>query len=350
MIERFANNPLISPKDVTPSRAGLEVMCAFNAGATLYQGQTLLLVRVAERPVPEAGWVSTVVLDPDDPTQLKTLRVRRGDPDLDDHDPRVFRYRGQNYLTSISHLRLATSADGRHFTVAPTPTLFPTERCEEYGIEDARITQIAGAYYINYSAISTWGVCTCWARTTDFVRFERLGVMFPPHNKDIAVFPEPIGARYYCFHRPDAPAFGTPNIWLASSDNLRDWGSHRLLLQPRPGAWDAERVGCGPAPIKTPAGWLEIYHGADHHIRYCSGALLLDLAQPWRVLARSAAPIMEPTAPYERAGLMPNVVFCNGHVVRPDGSVDLYYGAADTTTCGARLDVPAVLASLRAAK
>jgi predicted GH43/DUF377 family glycosyl hydrolase len=53
IIERFANNPLVRAQDVKPSRPDFEVMCVFNAGATLYQGETLLLLRVAERPVQE---------------------------------------------------------------------------------------------------------------------------------------------------------------------------------------------------------------------------------------------------------------------------------------------------------
>jgi predicted GH43/DUF377 family glycosyl hydrolase len=67
--------------------------------------------------------------------------------------------------------------------------------------------------------------------------------------------------------------------------------------------WDNICIGAGAAPIRTPAGWLEIYHGADEKHRYCLGALLLDLEEPWKVIARSTEPIMETVAAYEQTGV-----------------------------------------------
>jgi predicted GH43/DUF377 family glycosyl hydrolase len=343
MIRRFDCNPLITPADVQPSRDDMEVLCAFNAGATTCDGKTLLLVRVAERPIPEDGYVSTAYLDPDNPGSYKVLRVKLDDPDLDFGDPRAFEYKGALYLTSISHLRLAVSDDGRRFTVADKPTFLPEVAEEVYGVEDPRIAKIDDCYAINYSAISLRGVCTMLARTQDFETFERLGVMFPPDNKDIALFPERIGGRYYTFHRPSMKQIGMPSMWLASSDNLRDWGRHRYIMGPRAGKWDSERVGCGAEPVKTDQGWLQFYHGSDHNVRYCTGAVLLDLDEPWKVLKRCDTPLLEPEVPYEREGLVPNVIFHNGLVDRGNGRVDLYYGAADTVTCGARVDIGAVL-------
>jgi predicted GH43/DUF377 family glycosyl hydrolase len=109
--------------------------------------------------------------------------------------------------------------------------------------------------------------------------------------------------------------------------------------------WDNARVGAGAAPIRTSQGWLEIYHGANRYHRYCLGALLLDLEQPWKVLARSQAPIMEPEAEYERTGFFGNVVFTNGHLVDGD-TVTIYYGASDSVVCGARLSIREILATL----
>ena len=347
MLERFAENPLVQPADVQPSRPDLEVWRVFNAGATLYQGKTILLMRVAERPVPEKGYMSTAFLDPANPARYQILRIRLDDPDLDLADPRgVFFYKGVPYLYCVSHLRLAVSEDGRHFRVAAQPTMLPEFDYEVYGIEDPRITFLDGYYYINYSAIAPTGVTTCLARTKDFVAFEKLGIIFAPDNKDIAIFPEKVGGQYVCLHRPSMKQIGTPALWLACSNDLLTWGHHRFVMGPRPGAWDSERVGCGAAPLKTPAGWLEIYHGCNQSIRYCSAAVLLELERPWRVLARSQEPFLAPQAPYEMRGFLPNVIFHNGLVERGGGQVDLYYGAADTTVCGARMDVEAVLRSL----
>ena len=349
MIERFAENPLVKPSDVTPSHPDLQVWRSFNAGATLYKGKTVLLMRIAERPVPEKGYLSTAYLDPKNPGQYKILRVKRNDPDLDDADPRgVFFYKGTAYLYCVSHIRMATSDDGRHFTVAPKPTILPEFDYEVYGVEDPRITFIDGFYYINYSAIAPTGVTTALARTKDFVKFEKLGIMFCPDNKDVAIFPEKIGGRYACFHRPSMKQIGTPSMWLAFSNDLLMWGDHRYVMGPRPGHWDSERVGCGAASIKTRDGWLQIYHGCDNNICYCSSAVLTDLEKPWKVVARLKDALLVPSAPYEMEGFLPNVIFHNGLVERPGGQVDLYYGAADTTVSGARLDVEAVLKSLKA--
>jgi len=134
-------------------------------------------------------------------------------------------------------------------------------------------------------------------------------------------------------------------IWLAESHDLVHWGNHRCLAHSREGHWDSARVGAGAAPIRTAKGWLEIYHGATKENRYCLGALLLDLDEPWRVLARSETPIMEPLASYELEGFFGKVIFTNGHVVDGD-RITLYYGAADSVICAAHLSIQSILASL----
>ena len=89
----------------------------------------------------------------------------------------------------------------------------------------------------------------------------------------------------------------------------------KCIAMSRPGMWDSARVGAGAAPIRTESGWLEIYHGANKDNRYCLGALLLDLNDPSKVIARSNEPIMEPIAPYEQTGFFGNVIFTNGQIV-----------------------------------
>ena len=346
MINRFDNNPIITASHVRPSRPDFEVMCAFNAGAARYNGKVILLVRVAERPIPRPGYVATATMNPVT-KQIEPVYVKCDDPDLKLDDPRLFFYKGIMFLTSISHLRLAESSDGRHFTVAETPALAPDNQYETYGMEDPRITFIDGWYYINYSAISLLGVVTSLLRTKDFKNYERLGIIFGPDNKDIAIFPEKINGRYYAFHRPSMKHLGIPSVWLASSDNLLDWGRHEFVIGPRAGYWDCERVGCGAAPIRTAQGWLELYHACDSNTRYCTGALLLDLNEPWKVIARSEEPFLFPEASYETTGFLPNVIFHNGLVDNGDGTLTLYYGAADDKMCGATVRVADILASLK---
>ena len=79
--------------------------------------------------------------------------------------------------------------------------------------------------------------------------------------------------------------------------------------------------------------------------RYCLGAMLLDLKDPSRVIARGKDPIMEPVAEYEKTGFFGNVVFTNGHLVEGD-TVTLYYGASDSVICGAKTSIKAILATL----
>jgi predicted GH43/DUF377 family glycosyl hydrolase len=106
--------------------------------------------------------------------------------------------------------------------------------------------------------------------------------------------------------------------------------------------WDSARVGACASPIRTLDGWLQFYHGASAEHRYCLGALLLDHREPWKILARSHEPLMEPLAEYEQRGFLGHVIFCNGHLVEED-QVTLYYGSSDSVICGAQLSISEIL-------
>jgi predicted GH43/DUF377 family glycosyl hydrolase len=216
---------------------------------------------------------------------------------------------------------------------------------ETYGIEDCRVAQMDKTYYLTYTQVSNNGVGVGLRSTRNWKDFVHAGMIFSPHNKDCALFEERIGGKFYALHRPSSPELGGNYIWLAESPDLVHWGNHRCLAHSRKGAWDSARVGAGASPIRTGRGWLEIYHGATKENRYSLGALLLDLDEPWRVLARSETPIMEPLAPYELEGFFGQVIFTNGHLV-DDDRLTIYYGAADSVICGARLSISSILASL----
>ena len=170
-------------------------------------------------------------------------------------------------------------------------------------------------------------------------------MIFAPHNKDCALFEEKINGKYYALHRPSSPDLGGNYIWLAESTDLLHWGNHKCIAVTRPNYWDSARIGAGTSPIKTDAGWLEIYHGADDNSRYCLGALLLDIDDPSKVIARSVEPIMEPIKEYEKTGFFGNVVFTNGHIVNGD-KLTIYYGASDEVICGATFSIREILKSL----
>ena len=342
--QRFSENPLLRPEDLRPSIPGLKVECLLNPGVFRFAGKTWLVLRVAERPAQPAGKRVVPLFGLE--SRIQILEFDLADPLLDHSDPRVIRYAGQDYLTTLSHLRLVVSRDGIHFAEDETwPPLYGQGELESYGIEDCRVAHIGSTYYLTFTAVSANGVGVGLRSTTDWRSFRHHGMVLPPHNKDCALFEEPIEGRYYALHRPSSPILGGNYIWLAESPDLVHWGNHRCLARTRSDSWDSARVGAGASPIRTEAGWLEIYHGATAQNRYCLGALLLDLYQPWKVLARSREPIMEPLADYERAGFFGNVIFTNGHVVEGD-QVTLYYGASDSVICGARLSIRTILQSL----
>jgi predicted GH43/DUF377 family glycosyl hydrolase len=343
--QRFAENPILKPAEIRPSGPGMRVECLLNPGAFRFDGKTWLLLRVAERPEQTPGRTSLPVLDA--AGRVEILEFDNSDPKLNRDDPRVINYNGKDFLTTMSHLRLVSSRDGINFEEdARYPPIFGNGELESYGIEDCRVAQIGDTYYLTYTQVSPHGVGVGLRTTTDWRKIVERGMIFPPHNKDCAIFGERIGGKYYALHRPSSPSLGGNYIWLAESPDALHRGGHRCLAHGRIGMWDAARVGAGAAPIRTPQGWLEIYHGADADHRYSLGALLLDLESPWKVLARSREPIMEPNADYERTGFFGNVVFTNGHLVDGD-CVTLYYGASDSVICGARLSIASILESLR---
>ena len=347
MAERFSSNPIITPSDIKPSAEGLVVTCAFNPGAFEFDNKIGLVLRIAERNPAIDGYVESLSITEDGHIQSEIFA--KNDSRVTIPDSRSFIVDGIEHLTTISHFRLAWSEDGENFTVEDKPVLQGSSTYEALGVEDTRVTQIDGTYYLTYTAVSHNGYGVGLQSTTDWKEFTKFGLIFPPFNKDAALFSEKINGKFQILHRPTGTGIGGPFIWSATSPDLIHWGNHSCIATTRPGMWDSARIGAGSAPIKTEEGWLELYHGAEvlpgGH-KYRMGALLLDLDDPTKVIARSHDPIMEPTAPYEVEGFYGNVVFSNGQVVRAD-DVLLYYGAADSFTCGARLSIKEILNSLK---
>jgi len=286
LFHRHRRNPLLTAADWPYA-----VNSVFNAGATqLPDGSTLLLCRVEDR-------------------------------------------RGHSHFCAA---RSKNGIDGWEIDRAPTLYPDPKNHPEEiWGIEDPRITFIPelGCYVVAYTSYSRGGPGVSLALTRDFHTFERLGVVMPPDDKDAALLPRRIGGHWALIHRPTT-ALGA-HIWISYSPDLRHWGSHKLILEARRGAWwDANKIGLSPPPIEIPEGWLMIYHGVRQTASGCIyrlGLALFDLHTPERCLRRSDTWIFGPEAPYEREGDVNNVVFPCGYTLGPDGeTVFLYYGCADT--------------------
>lgn len=333
-MKRESTNPVITPEMVKPSAPGFRVRGVFNPGATLYNGEIILLLRVSEDCEAREGFaaVPTVHIE-NDIGRPEIFEVALDDPDVRLKDTRGVVYKDRDYLSTMSHIRLARSSDGVNFIVEDEPFLFPSNASEVYGVEDARITKIEDTYYINYTCVSQNSWATALAVTGDFKKVGRRGIIFHPENKDVSIFPEKIKGRYCALHRPNNSGFGKPSIWFAESPDLIHWGNHRCVLQPRHTYWEEMKIGGGPPCIKTPEGWLQIYHAKGHNQIYSLFTLLLDLHNPYKVLKQSEEPFFKPEKEYEKEGFFGNVIFSNGIVEMEDGRLLIYYGAGDESTC-----------------
>jgi len=346
-ILRSNKNPIIKPEDVVPSRSDLKVIGVFNCGVARFNGEIILLMRVAEAPDCDCSDMVKVPLLDEQTNLLVFKEFNKADRNIDLSDLRVIRTPQKNYLTSISHFRIARSKNGIDFKIDKKPAMSPENIVERFGIEDPRITEINGVYYIGYSAVSdVTGITICLASTCDFVSFKRHGIIFMPDNKDFALFPEKIGGKYYAFNRPSSSDFGMKDMWISQSDDLLSWGNHKIMMTGSEGFWDDGRIGCGAVPFKIKEGWLEIYHGASKEDRYCLGAVLLDINNPSKIISRSYNPIIEPQKPYEKNGFVNNVVFTCGALYE-DGIVKIYYGAADKYIAYAEIELNEILGHLK---
>lgn len=300
VFHRVPNNPLL-----TPASMPFPAAAVLNPGAAEQNGEIILLLRVENH----AGYSSIYV-----------ARSRDGVTGWQIESEPILRY-GQDRW-----------------------------RYEMWGCEDARVTYLPEdkRWYITYTAYSPRGAAVAIARSDDLVKAERIGLVFSPNNKDAALFPRRFDGRWAVLHRPDAG--GIEHIWSAYSPDLVHWGEpHCVVPEGEGAAWDAVKVGAGPPPILTEHGWLLIYHGVKGyggHLIYRVGVALLDEEKPYRMIARSANWVFQAEAPYELSGLVPNVVFPTGLLVRGD-ELWLYYGAADTYVCLATAKLADVLGTLR---
>jgi predicted GH43/DUF377 family glycosyl hydrolase len=294
IVKRYKNNPILTADDMPFACSGI-----YNSGVVKFDGKYLMLCRVESIDI-------------------------------------------SNYFIP------AISEDGYHFKVRKKPISLPKDeefrKYTEEMIYDPRITEINGIYYVCFAAHSSYGVRIGMLKTKDFEKFESCGFISEPDNRNGVLFPEKIGGLYARLDRPILPN-DKGDIWISYSPDLVFWGKSKCVFKRGAhGHWYWQKIGAGAVPIKTAKGWLEIWHGVHVMARfqyvYHLGAMLLDLKDPSRMIARAKAPILSPREQYERVGLTSNVVFTSGAIVEEDGEVKIYYGGADTVQCvaTARLD------------
>lgn len=253
--------------------------------------------------------------------------------------------RQQNGATmQVSSVGYATSTDGIHFS--EHRLLFePTEAWEIYGCEDPRITYIDDTFYICYTALSVYpftayGIKLAVAKTTDFKTFEKHPVT-PFNAKAMGIFPEKINgklAAILTMHTDLPPAkmalafFDRPEdmwsgfYWSHWYENAND---HiiQLMRDMR------DQIELGAPPVKTEKGWLIIYSYIKNYLsdnkEFGIEAVLLDLKDPYKIIGRTDASLLNPEQGYEQEGIVANIVFPSGALIKDD-LLYVYYGAADT--------------------
>lgn len=261
----------------------------------------------------------------------------------------------------ISDIGITESEDGIHFTNRRR-FIVPEQPWERFGCEDPRVTKLNDKYYIFYTALSEYpfraeGIKVGLAVSRDLKTVKEKHLVTPFNAKGMALFPEKISGKMWAVltvNTDKPPA----HICLANFDKEEDlWSEKRwqrwyqnfekysLNLQRKP----QDHIEVGAPPIKTKEGWLLIYS----YIRnYFSGerlfgveAVLLDTQNPLKISARTEVPILTPDEYYEQIGLVPNVVFPSGALVKGNW-IHLYYGAADTTCCLASIELPSLLGQM----
>jgi predicted GH43/DUF377 family glycosyl hydrolase len=296
VFHRSPQNPLVRVQDLP-----FQAAAVLNPGATECNGETILLLRVED-------------------------------------------------VRGYSNIHVARSRDGiTDWRIERQPLLDygrPELPYEKWGCEDARVTYVADhkKWYITYVGYSSMGARVRLASTQDFTNAERLGGLGSTNDKDAALFPRQIDGRWAVLHRPEAG--GREHIWISYSEDMIHWGETQcLLLEGEGPAWDRLRIGAGPPPVETTAGWLLIYHGVKAYagrLVYRAGAALLDKNKPQHLLARSPGWVFQAEEPYELTGLIGNVVFPAGAILRGE-DLWMYYGAADSCVCLATAKVTDLL-------
>jgi len=281
---------------------------------------------------------------------------------------------------------LAISKDGFHFERSSNlPVFSPSKDSFDSGcIEDARIVKFDDEYYVTY-AYRPFPPGQYWnfdhdevscpesgdhtplalkenlgnsglAVTKDFIHFRRLGRITSPalDDRDVILFPEKIGGKYWMLHRPKeyvGAKYGAdyPSIWIKSSDDLLNWENQEshLLMKGIHGTWE-EKIGGSAPPLRTNDGWLVLYHGVeDGGLGYYRvGALLLDIDNPLKIIAKTPDFIMEPELDYEINGYYKGCVFPTGNVILGD-TLFVYYGGADKYVGVATCSVNELIQSMK---
>ncbi len=266
-------------------------------------------------------------------------------------------YRARGVDGHVSRFGYAGTKDGFHIDERlPEPVFMgdPINDLECHGCEDPRLTRIGDRIYMCYTAygmvpgvtrqIGSIQIGMTSISVDDFLNhkwnWEKRWYPFPRvDDKNACLFPEKINGKWVMYHRL------APHIWVSYSDDLKHWGASKIVMSHQED-WEYFKLGSGAPPIKTPNGWLFIYHAVSREFHYQLGLALIDLENPEKVIWRGKEPLLKPEAPYEVNGVVQDVVFTCGAVVRDD-TLFIYYGGADTSICVATAKLSDLLQSMK---
>ncbi len=271
-------------------------------------------------------------------------------------------------------LGMLESEDGVHFThTVDKPVVMPELLGSQYGsVQDPRIVKIDDTYLMtvayrpyawnsNPTGLGVPDSCqadypgfdgddtknqtrSAVLKSTDRINWEFQCWVNPDtiDDRNVILFPEKINGKYAALRRPSGQVSTNaehdvhPGIVLSWSDDLVSWSEPETVIRPDLD-WENNRIGGSAPPIKTEHGWLTTYHGVEtqdadtRRVCYRMSAMMLDLNDPTKVIARCPTFFFEPEEYYEKTGLyIPNVVFPTAAVVK-DGLVYIYYGCCDTS-------------------
>jgi beta-1,4-mannooligosaccharide/beta-1,4-mannosyl-N-acetylglucosamine phosphorylase len=322
VLHRCAKNPVLTKADVP-----YESELAFNAGVVKYCGKYVMVFR-NDFGAKEQGFADFAAGRRKDPPPLRV------------------------------NLGIAYSDNGVDWKVAPKPCFAIDDlKGEITHAYDPRLTVIDGRVYMCFATNTKHGLRAGIAVTDDFEKFDILHLTVPD-NRNMVLFPERIGGRYIRLERP-FPVYSRGgkdrfDTWLSASPDLRYWGDSELVLAVEDVPFADDKIGPAAPPVRTEKGWLTTFHAVDRDDvnrgkngwektwtkRYTGGIMLLDLADPSKVVGMSKQPLIAPEAPYETSGGYRNdVIFPGGMILEDSGEVKIYYGAADTVECLATADV-----------
>lgn len=226
------------------------------------------------------------------------------------------------FVSSIGH---AVSSNGIDFKRFEHPAVTGQNAQEAWGVEDPRLTEIDGIYYMIYTAFGgrdwmDFRISLVYSK--DLKKWEGHRILLDETNKDAALLPDKIDGEFVMFHRRE------PDIWLAYSKDLKTFTNHKKIMSTVSGTWQSKKVGIAGPPIRVKDHYIMIYHAVDENNVYRLGIAFLDLKDPSKVIMRQEEPILQPELEWEKDGLVKNVVFSCG-AVDINGKIYVYYGGGD---------------------